>query len=298
LTVLVLVSLASVGTSLLVRSESDDSGNFAIAGEARRSDDPVPRLDAIGPEVLIREGTSRGNLWRLIGYEVAAAAGRSERRVCTEFRSEVRGPQSCFPIVEPAPAVRWAFTERVAGATVLVIAAQPGADVTLDGAPIWLNSSPLSGFEGDLGLPVFIAAVRVDRGSEVAVEWPGGEMHFGDGSNRGTRANGARLVSFTSVETPGIFLERPTSASPVRDRWGRVTVGRTGEIGFLNPLDQLLTLAGHPDGRPHTAPVYDQEGNRVATCNRLFPIEERDDGDAGDPLGTCYELATRRSAQR
>ena len=229
---------------------------------------PVPTLANIGPEMVVASGTlADGTDWRAVVYAVAPAEGRSEPRFCTELRSEVDGPQSCFPVADnPHTGIRWSYGERHAGELFLVVATDPATVAELDGVPI----DPQAGQDG---LPVRLAVALLpenDDGYWLQDGPDGGGGSIGANGAPGMAAPGARL-QWASPAIPGVFFERLTSDNPERDGWVGVFDG-AGDVGYVNPSDfyDLPTLPGGGSGLPveeQPDPVYNSSGQRIAWFN-------------------------------
>lgn len=229
---------------------------------------PVPTLGATGPETVVASGNvADGEQWRVVAYEVAPAEGRSERRFCTELRSSVDGPQTCFPVVDtPGAGIRWSFVERHLGRLFLVVASDPGVIAELDG--IALESLP-----SVEGLPVRIGATILPQGGGTA--WlshssggGGNSIDLASDAVFGMEAPGARMPS-SRPGVPGTFWERLTSDDPERDGWIAM-LGEQGDVvGYLNPTDFHAppplpdALTGLREEAP-PSPVYGADGRRVA----------------------------------
>lgn len=228
---------------------------------------PVPRLAPVGLETAVASGTlADGVRWEMVAYEVVAADDRSERRFCTELRSDVDGPQSCFPVVDnPSSSIRWSFTERHHGALFLVVASDPGVVATLDGVP--LEPGPAQD-----GLPVRLAATILPVGETAwlsdSMSRGGTSVNLDSESLFGMEAAGARRP-YSSPAIPGIFFERLTSDDPAGDGWIGWLDEKGGVIGYLNPSDfHELQPPPDPEGglrqEEKPDPVYDAEGWRIA----------------------------------
>lgn len=248
---------------------------------------PVPTLANIGPEMVVASGTlADGTDWRAVVYEVAPAEGRSEPRFCTELRSEVDGPQSCFPVFDnPDSGIQWSYVERHAGELFLVVATDPATVAELDDVPL----DPQAGQDG---LPVRLAVALLsekDDGYWLQDGPDGGGGSIGADGASGMAAPGVRLQG-TLPAIPGVFFERLTSDNPERDRWVSVFDGQ-GSVGYINPSDfhDLPTLPEGGSGLPveeQPDPVYDSSGQRIAwfdgcvyttgpDCDRPGEVERR-----------------------
>ncbi|HJR25563.1 MAG TPA: hypothetical protein VJ804_08830 [Acidimicrobiales bacterium] len=258
-----------VGVGVMVAA-NDDTSEPAVLSSGPEDDASIPgeQLPVIGTETIATSGMVGDVRWELVAYRTTATEDGLER-VCSELRTPAYiGPQSCLP-VDPGRLGGWAFVEYVAGAPLIVVAAAPGNDVTVDGTSI-------PGLNHDLGLPVRLGA------------------HLLEGDGPFTMSTGS-IVSLLSVvphgdgtrqpvATPaltGIFWERLTSDDPAQDGWIPVATSPVGQVGYLNPVDYLLRDVGAiPGEEPDPVdppPIYDAEGHRIGwlTCGSFSTERER-----------------------
>lgn len=254
-----------VGGQALLRPETT-----ITAGESATDGSPV--LAATGTATTVATGSVDGSRsWQLVAYPVSSAPGRTETRLCTEFRGAADGPQSCFPVMPGGSG--WAFVERHLGHLFLVVAAEPEVSLQLDDRP--LTAAP-----GQEGLPVRFFVTELPDDPEYR-GWLTSDAGAGQavGGPMFMEAEGSRQL-LAHPAAPGVALERLTSKDPAADGWPVVGGSSGGVAGYLNPGD----LDGLPGDEPTPMPVYGEDGEQIGIFGAC--------GFQTDPEAACDNTPT------
>src|SRR3546814_11923791 len=176
---------ALIGMGLVVVAPDDDAPPAELASVGWEEDGsiPGPELPVLGDEVIVASRAIGDVTWDLVAYRTSPNADGAER-VCSEFRTDEAGPQSCLPVdTTRVSGLRWSFSEVVAGASMYVSAVTPGTSVLLDGAP-------LEGLAEAGDLPVTFGVGRLDVIGDQTVSIRSEERRVGKGCVSTCRSRG------------------------------------------------------------------------------------------------------------